>query len=145
MEYYWDKIEMQNVPWLITTFCLISEFQISSRISETLGRGSSYPVESLSLDLSSSLQILVRGSWDQISGQRFHKIWSLNWQRKRKLMSLLYNYLGWLPNPVWYLSFRYPSAYLKLSAEDLDIQPRVWVWICRLALKSSVVVIGIDS
>ena len=46
------------VPWLITTSCLISGFQIFGRPSETLGRKSWYPVEGLSLDLQTSCQIL---------------------------------------------------------------------------------------
>ena len=66
------------VPWLITKSCLISQFQISSRKSETLGRGSWYPAEGLSLDLKTGLQILGRCSWDQIFGRGFHQIWSLN-------------------------------------------------------------------
>ena len=41
------------------------------------------------------------------------------------------------------LSFRYPAEYLKPSAEDLDIRLTVWVWICRLVLKSSAEVLRI--
>ena len=63
-----------RIPWLITTSCLISQFQISGRKSETLGRGSWYPAEGLSLDLRTSLQILGRRSWNQISGRGFHQI-----------------------------------------------------------------------
>ena len=52
-------------------------------------------------------------------------------------------YRGWLLHPVWYLNFRYPAANLKPSAEDLDIRPRVWVWIWGLVYKSSADVLGI--
>ena len=34
--------------------------------------------EGLSLDLKTSLKTLDRCSWNQISGRRFHQIWSLN-------------------------------------------------------------------
>ena len=47
----------------ITTSCLISEFQMSGRTSETLDRGSWYPARGLSLDFKASLQILGRCSW----------------------------------------------------------------------------------
>ena len=66
------------LPWLITTSCLTSQFQISCRTSETLGRGSRYPAEGLSLDLKISLHFLGRGFWVQISGRRFYQIWFLN-------------------------------------------------------------------
>ena len=52
-------------------------------------------------------------------------------------------YRGWILHPVWYLNFRYPAANLKLSAEDLDIRPGVWVWIWGLVNKSSAEVLGI--
>ena len=45
-------------------------------------------------------------------------------------------YRGWLLHLFWYLNLRYPAAHLKLLDEDLDIRPRIWVWICRLVLKS---------
>ena len=32
--------------------------------------------------------------------------------------------------------FLMSGSHLKLPAEDLDIRPRFWVWICRLLLKS---------
>ena len=44
----------------------------------TFGRGSWQTAEGLTLDLKTALQILGRYSWDQISGQEFHQIWSLN-------------------------------------------------------------------
>ena len=44
----------------------------------TFGRGSRQPPEGLTLYLKTALQILGRYSWDQISGQGFHQIWSLN-------------------------------------------------------------------
>ena len=79
-----------------------------------------------------------RGSWDQISGQRFHKIWSLNWLGRRKIYNtrLLYR--------IWYLNFRCLAAHLKFSAEDLGIRPSIWAWISRLVCKSSSFVLGSD-
>ena len=52
-------------------------------------------------------------------------------------------YSGWLLHPIWYLNFGYATAHKKLSAEYLNSQPRVWVWICKLVLKSSAEVLGI--
>ena len=77
-----------KLPWLIAASCLISEFQISGRTSETLGWGSWHPRESLSLYLQTSSQILVQGSWDQISSQEFHQIWSSNWLGIKKLCTV---------------------------------------------------------
>ena len=128
------------LPWLITTSCLISQFQISGRKSETLGQLPWYPAEGLSLNLKTSLQILGRCSWNQISGRGFHKIWSLNKLGRRK--PILSIKIGRLLHHVWYLTFRCPAAHLKLSAKDLDIPPRVWVWIWRLVYISWADVLG---
>ena len=115
-----------SLPWLITTSPLISVFQISGRISETLGRGSQYPAKGLSLDLKTSLQILGRRSWVQISWQGFHQIWSLNQLRRRKpILSIC---ISRLLHRIWYLIFQMFDGKsetlgrgFKLSAEDLDI------------------------
>ena len=66
------------LSWLIITSCLTSKFQMFGPTSETLDRKSLYPAEGSSLDLQTSLQILGRGSSNQVSGQSFHKIWFLN-------------------------------------------------------------------
>ena len=46
-----EQISIYFVPWLITKFCLISEFYISGCPFENLGRGSWYPTEDFSLDI----------------------------------------------------------------------------------------------
>ena len=46
-----------KLPWLITTSCLISQFQISGRKSETLGRGFKLSAE----DLDMRPRILISG------------------------------------------------------------------------------------
>ena len=43
------KFLHSRVPWLITTSCLISQFQISGRKSETLGRGFKLSAEDLDI------------------------------------------------------------------------------------------------
>ena len=73
---------------------------------------------------------------------RFHQIWSLNWLGRRKLMLSIY--INRLLHHIWYLHFRCPATHLKLSAEDLDIRLRIWVWICRLVWKSLTNVLGPD-
>ena len=67
--WYCANPNISILPWRITISCLICEFQISDRTSETLGRGSWY-LQSLSLDLQTKIcpQIFDRGSWSQISG-----------------------------------------------------------------------------
>ena len=57
---FWNCLS-RNLPWLITTSCLISQF-----------------LSGLSLDLKTSLQTLGRRFCDQIFGRVFHQIWSLN-------------------------------------------------------------------
>ena len=61
------------LSWLIITSCLISNFQVFGRTSETLDRRSLYPAEGSGLDLQTSPQILGRGSSNQVSGQIFIK------------------------------------------------------------------------
>ena len=56
------------------------------------------------------------------------------------------NIITWTTVADYYIlsdfKFRCPATDLKLSTEDLDIWPRVWVWIRRLAYISSAEVFG---
>ena len=69
-------------------------------------------------------------------------MWSLNWLgRKTLILSIYFNRLI---HRVWYLNFGCPVVHLKLSAEDLGIQRRIWAWISGLVCKSPANVVGPD-
>ena len=58
--------------------------------------------------------------------------WKFNSERNADASSFTYSagsssYRGWLLHPVWYVSFRYPAAYLKILAEDLNLRPRILI------------------
>ena len=119
------------LPWLITTSCLISQFQISGRKSETLGRGFKLSAE----DLDIRPMFLESDIRPRVSSNLVLKLT----REKKQILSIdISRFL----HHVWYLNFRCPAAHLKLSTEDLDIRPRVWVWIWRLVYISSAKVFG---
>ena len=131
---------------------MISQFQISGRKSETLCRGFKLSAEDLDVRPRVWVWIWIlvyKFSADVLAirylAKTFNVVLKLTQENKSNIINIHWQISTSCLVPQFQMSNRTSETLdweFKVSAEDLDIRPKVWVWIWRLVYISLAEVLG---